>query len=105
MVVEASLTVYTFIYIDIDIDIYIDIYICIYSIIEKLIFVWFGFLKASGVSKRVKQFHFTAWPDHGVPNYPTALLHFRKRIRSKDSELGWPIAVHCRYSKGIRFMH
>ena len=24
----------------------------------------------------VTQFHFTSWPDHGVPQYPTALLHF-----------------------------
>ncbi|XP_065918202.1 receptor-type tyrosine-protein phosphatase S-like isoform X7 [Dysidea avara] len=30
--------------------------------------------------RSVTQFHFTAWPDHGVPKYSTALLEFQKRI-------------------------
>ncbi|XP_065918174.1 receptor-type tyrosine-protein phosphatase S-like [Dysidea avara] len=44
----------------------------------------------------VHQFHFTAWPDHGVPKYGTALLEFQKRVdkhyMGKSSK---PMLVHC----------
>ena len=45
----------------------------------------------------VKQFHFTSWPDHGVPSYPTALLSFVSRVRSHLSPKDGPIISHCRY--------
>ena len=47
--------------------------------------------------KTVRQFHFTAWPDHGVPTYATSLLSFRKKIRSFDDPMAGPTVVHCRY--------
>ncbi|XP_041347942.1 receptor-type tyrosine-protein phosphatase epsilon-like [Gigantopelta aegis] len=45
----------------------------------------------------VKMFHFTTWPDHGVPSAP-ALLGFWKQVK-KDSESCGPVVVHC--SAGI----
>lgn len=47
--------------------------------------------------REVKQFHFTVWPDHGVPEYPTALLAFRRRVRAYNPADAGPIIVHCRY--------
>ena len=42
----------------------------------------------------VRQFHFVPWPDHGVPDYPTALLSLRRRVRWYGDE-GRPMIVHC----------
>ena len=49
-----------------------------------------------GVAKEIRQFHFQVWPDHGVPQYATALLGFRKRIRNYHPLQRGPMAVHCR---------
>lgn len=40
------------------------------------------------------QFHFTVWPDHGVPEYPTSLLQFVRRVMASSPEAG-PMLVHC----------
>lgn len=44
----------------------------------------------------VTQFHFTVWPDHGVPDYPTSLLHFVRKVMASNPENSGPIVVHCR---------
>ncbi len=44
----------------------------------------------------VKQFHFTIWPDHGVPAHPTPLLHFVRKVTSSNPINAGPIVVHCR---------
>eukprot|EP00118_Oscarella_pearsei_P023283 m.275784 g.275784 ORF g.275784 m.275784 type:complete len:1931 (+) comp40604_c0_seq9:2253-8045(+) len=43
------------------------------------------------------QFHFTNWPDHGVPAYATSLLNFLKRARIHHNKLKnkGPMLVHC----------
>jgi len=46
-------------------------------------------------SREVKHFHFTVWPDHGVPKYATALLAFRRRVRSYNGPDAGPTIVHC----------
>ncbi|CAI8058578.1 Receptor-type tyrosine-protein phosphatase alpha [Geodia barretti] len=43
----------------------------------------------------VTQFHFTAWPDHGVPDYATSLLAFHKKVKKHHKEAMGPITVHC----------
>lgn len=44
----------------------------------------------------VQQFHFTGWPDHGVPKYATPLLKLIKRVRAHQSlQPTSPIAIHC----------
>lgn len=47
---------------------------------------------------RVKQFHFTAWPDHGVPLNTQVLIHFRELVRQHIQREGGsaPTVVHCR---------
>ena len=45
-------------------------------------------------------FHFTGWPDHGVPKYPTSLLSLIKLVRSHHEKFDErsPAVVHCRYN-------
>ncbi|CAD7672578.1 unnamed protein product [Nyctereutes procyonoides] len=54
--------------------------------------------RAQRQPRTVTQLHFTAWPDHGVPEAPGALLAFvqlaRERARATRG-LG-PVLVHCR---------
>jgi netrin-G3 ligand len=49
----------------------------------------------SKTERIVTQYHFTIWPDHGVPDYPTALLQFVRRVVSASNEEKAPIVVHC----------
>lgn len=46
-------------------------------------------------SRKVTQYQFLSWPDHGVPQYATGLLQFVKRIRSLSHENVGPILIHC----------
>lgn len=43
----------------------------------------------------VTQFHFTVWPDHGVPEHPTSLLQFVRRVMTANADSEPPILVHC----------
>ena len=45
----------------------------------------------------VTQFHFTAWPDHGVPDYATLILAFHRRVKKQHKPSEGPMLVHCRY--------
>ncbi len=40
-------------------------------------------------------FHYTVWPDHGVPDHPTPLLHFVRKVASSNPTNAGPIVVHC----------
>ena len=46
---------------------------------------------------KVSQFHFTAWPDHGVPDYATPILAFHRKIKQHHRPSKGPMLVHCRY--------
>jgi len=48
-----------------------------------------------GSTLAVQQFHFTTWPDHGVPLYPTPLLAFHKKFRSCCDIPHGPTVIHC----------
>ena len=46
--------------------------------------------------KRVTQYQFTKWPEHGVPDDPIPFLDFRRKIRTDiESTSTNPILVHC----------
>uniref|UniRef100_UPI003AAF47AE receptor-type tyrosine-protein phosphatase H-like n=1 Tax=Centroberyx gerrardi TaxID=166262 RepID=UPI003AAF47AE len=47
--------------------------------------------------RTVKHFHFTAWPDHGVPEGTEALIRFRGLVRQhiENEGDGAPTVVHC----------
>ncbi|KAJ2900388.1 positive regulation of Schwann cell migration [Coemansia aciculifera] len=53
-------------------------------------------LAAGGEERVVTQFHYTEWPDHGVPQSPAPMLRIMKEIRSSVSPLPHiPVVVHC----------
>ncbi|XP_067218768.1 receptor-type tyrosine-protein phosphatase S isoform X3 [Chanodichthys erythropterus] len=54
-------------------------------------------LHKSGSNERreVRQFQFTAWPDHGVPEYPTPFLAFLRRVKACNPPDAGPVIVHC----------
>ena len=54
-----------------------------------------------GVRKKVTQFHFTSWPDHGVPEYAGPLLAYQHRIKAKYRPSKGPLLVHCRLGTNI----
>ncbi|KAM4618092.1 receptor-type tyrosine-protein phosphatase eta [Discoglossus pictus] len=47
--------------------------------------------------QNVRHFHFTAWPDHGVPQTTDVLINFRNLVCDyvKHCPLNSPILVHC----------
>lgn len=49
--------------------------------------------------RTVRHFHFTVWPDHGVPDSTQSLVHFVRTVRDfvNRSPAGGPTVVHCRY--------
>ena len=50
---------------------------------------------------RVTHYHFTSWPDHGVPKFATSLISFIKRVqKSHNKDSGCALLVHCRAGIG-----
>ncbi|KAL4443249.1 hypothetical protein ABPG75_010986 [Micractinium tetrahymenae] len=49
-------------------------------------------------STTIQHYHYTAWPDHGVPPSPEPLLHLCAELRAAGAHAA-PILVHC--SAGI----
>ncbi|XP_030068034.1 receptor-type tyrosine-protein phosphatase T [Microcaecilia unicolor] len=50
--------------------------------------------------REIRQFHFTGWPDHGVPCYATGLLGFVRQVKFLNPPEAGPIAVHCSAGAG-----
>ncbi|XP_071800264.1 receptor-type tyrosine-protein phosphatase F-like isoform X1 [Asterias amurensis] len=52
-------------------------------------------IKKPAEKREVRQFQFTAWPDHGVPEHATQVLAFVNRIKACNPSDAGPIVVHC----------
>ena len=50
----------------------------------------------SSEKRELRQFQFMAWPDHGVPEYPTPILAFLRRVKACNPLDAGPMVVHCR---------
>lgn len=52
--------------------------------------------KSGAASKRVvKQYHFTAWPDHGVPAHPLSLIEMVELAKAHAPSSRAPLLLHC----------
>uniref|UniRef100_A0A0F7Z6H7 Receptor-type tyrosine-protein phosphatase F n=1 Tax=Crotalus adamanteus TaxID=8729 RepID=A0A0F7Z6H7_CROAD len=49
----------------------------------------------SSEKRELRQFQFMAWPDHGVPEYPTPILAFLRRVKACNPPDAGPVVVHC----------
>ncbi|XP_041419932.1 receptor-type tyrosine-protein phosphatase delta isoform X33 [Xenopus laevis] len=49
----------------------------------------------SSEKREIRQFQFTAWPDHGVPEHPTPFLAFLRRVKTCNPPDAGPMVVHC----------
>ena len=44
----------------------------------------------------VTEYHFTFWPDHGVPKFATSFISFIRRVQKAHNKAhGVPLLVHC----------
>lgn len=83
----------------------VKLQVCLQSEQEKEHFVVRKCLltdETSGESRQIFQFHYTAWPDFGLPESPASFLEFLFAVRatgSLDQTLFGPPVVHC--SAGI----
>ncbi|XP_043836362.1 receptor-type tyrosine-protein phosphatase T isoform X8 [Dromiciops gliroides] len=50
--------------------------------------------------REIRLFHFTSWPDHGVPCYATGLLGFVRQVKFLNPPEAGPIVVHCSAGAG-----
>ncbi|XP_037094696.1 tyrosine-protein phosphatase Lar-like [Pollicipes pollicipes] len=56
----------------------------------------FQLQRANSLERReVRQFQFTAWPDHGVPDHPTPFLLFLRRVKALNPADAGPMVTHC----------
>ena len=56
-------------------------------------------LQESVEPRSIYQFHYTGWPDHGVPDDPSSVLNILEDVNIKQdhTEGAGPIVVHCRW--------
>ena len=55
--------------------------------------------KVGGSQLKVTQFHFTSWPDHGVPEYAGPILNYLCRMKAQMKLSRGPTLVHCRSAR------
>ncbi|XP_053395158.1 receptor-type tyrosine-protein phosphatase mu-like [Mercenaria mercenaria] len=55
----------------------------------------FALKKANLAEKVVTQFHFTAWPDKGIPRHASSLVHFLNKTNNAPVRGKGPMIVHC----------
>ncbi|EDM16767.1 rCG49085 [Rattus norvegicus] len=52
-------------------------------------------IERHGDCMTVRQCNFTGWPEHGVPENTTPLIHFVKLVRTSRAHDTTPMVVHC----------
>lgn len=54
--------------------------------------------------RHVSHLHYTAWPDHGIPESTTSIMTFRELVRERiqSAKDAGPTLVHCRQGAALR---
>ncbi|MCJ8741068.1 hypothetical protein PDJAM_G00066400 [Pangasius djambal] len=63
--------------------------------IRKFCIQQVGDVSGKKPQRLVTQFHFTSWPDFGVPFTPIGMLKFLKKVKACNPQYAGPIVVHC----------
>ncbi|KAM8867882.1 receptor-type tyrosine-protein phosphatase alpha [Synchiropus picturatus] len=63
--------------------------------IRKFCIQQVGDVSGKKPQRLVTQFHFTSWPDFGVPFTPIGMLKFLKKVKTCNPPYAGPIVVHC----------
>ncbi|KAM7006684.1 receptor-type tyrosine-protein phosphatase alpha isoform 1-T1 [Tautogolabrus adspersus] len=63
--------------------------------IRKFCIQQVGDVSGKKPQRLVTQFHFTSWPDFGVPFTPIGMLKFLKKVKNYNPQYAGPIVVHC----------
>ena len=60
---------------------------------------WLFFVDQDGETRDLRQYHYTKWPDMGVPDCPAPVLNFIKRVNDYVPEDAGPPIIHCRWGR------
>ncbi|CAF89865.1 unnamed protein product, partial [Tetraodon nigroviridis] len=63
--------------------------------IRKFCIQQVGDVSGKKPQRLVTQFHFTSWPDFGVPFTPIGMLKFLKKVKNCNPQYAGAIVVHC----------
>ncbi len=53
-------------------------------------------LQKGSPERLVVQYHYTDWPDHGVPDFTLPTLSYVRKSAAANPEGAGPIIIHCR---------
>lgn len=72
-----------------------DMMVLVDYTIRKFCIQQVGDVSGKKPQRLVTQFHFTSWPDFGVPFTPIGMLKFLKKVKAYNPQYAGPIVVHC----------
>ncbi|XP_032891176.1 receptor-type tyrosine-protein phosphatase alpha isoform X2 [Amblyraja radiata] len=72
-----------------------DMMVLVDYTIRKFCIQQVGDLMNKKPQRLVTQFHFTSWPDFGVPFTPIGMLKFLKKVKTCNPSFAGAIVVHC----------
>ncbi|XP_023667435.1 receptor-type tyrosine-protein phosphatase alpha-like isoform X2 [Paramormyrops kingsleyae] len=72
-----------------------DVMVLVDYTIRKFCIQQVGDVSGKKTQRLVMQFHFTSWPDFGVPFTPIGMLKFLKKVKSCNPQYAGAIVVHC----------
>uniref|UniRef100_A0A3B3Q5Y1 Receptor-type tyrosine-protein phosphatase alpha n=1 Tax=Paramormyrops kingsleyae TaxID=1676925 RepID=A0A3B3Q5Y1_9TELE len=72
-----------------------DVTVLVDYTVRKFCIQQVGDVSGKKSQRPVTQFHFTSWPDFGVPFTPIGMLKFLKKVKACNPQYAGPIVVHC----------
>ncbi|XP_032806580.1 receptor-type tyrosine-protein phosphatase alpha-like isoform X1 [Petromyzon marinus] len=72
-----------------------DVTVLVDYTIRKFLIQVVGDIPNKKPPRLITQFHFTSWPDFGVPFAPIGMLKFLKKVKTCNPPYAGPIVVHC----------